>query len=188
MMRRTRSVGFTLVEVLVAIGLMAAMALVCWRALSFVANQRSAIEQDSLEIAQLLRAFSQLESDVDERLPDIAMPARATAAELPLSITLGGTARGSQLEILRTVAEASGTSRALHVVYRLTPAGLVRSTNSGEVLLLPKAAGFTVRLYAGGFWVEPTDERRVRPIVRATALEVAVDDGSGGRYLKVLAL
>jgi prepilin-type N-terminal cleavage/methylation domain-containing protein len=184
---RMRSPGFTLIEVLVAISLMAAMALVCWRALSFVANQRSAIEENSLEIAQLLRAFSQLESDVDERLPDIAMPPRATAAELPLSITLGG-GRGSRIAILRTVAEASGTSRALHVVYRLTPEGLVRATGSGDVLLLPKAASFTVRLYAGGFWVEPTDERRVRPIVRATALELAIDDRSGGRYVKVLAL
>ncbi len=188
MTKRARADGFTLIEVLVAIGVMSVMAVVCWRALSFVANQRSAIERDSIEIAQLLRAFSQLESDVDERLPDIAMPPRATAAELPLSITLSGVVRGSQLEILRTVADASGISRAVHVVYRLTPEGLVRTTGSGDVLLLPKAAGFAVRLYAGGFWVEPNAERSVRPLVRATALELAVDDSNGGRYVKVLAL
>ncbi|HEY5899118.1 MAG TPA: prepilin-type N-terminal cleavage/methylation domain-containing protein [Burkholderiales bacterium] len=188
MRMRARAGGFTLIEMLVAIGVMAAMAVVCWRALSFVADRRSAIEQDSLEIAQLLRAFSQLESDVEERLPDIAMPARATAAELPLSITLGGGPRGNQLEILRTVAEPSGPSRAVHVVYRLTPQGLVRTTGSGDVLLLPKAAGFTVRLYAGGFWVEENADRRVRPLVRATALELGIDDGSGGRFVKVVAL
>lgn len=187
-MKRLHACGFTLVEMLVAIGLMATMAIIAWRGLAFVANQRERVDQGSVQIAQLLRTFAQMERDVDQRLPDIAVSPRQTAPELPLAISVAADARGSELGILRTVPEPSGASHTLRVVYRLRPAGLVRDTGAGEVLMLPSAERFAIRLYAGGFWVEPTDERRAQPPLRATALELAVEDGKGGRYIKVIAL
>lgn len=177
--------GFTLIEMLVAIGLMALMAIVCWRGLSFVANQRGAIEGESLELTQLLRSFAQIERDLDERLPDIAAPARATAAELPLAVSVMPGENGNMvLEIFRNSPEA----QPLHIVYRLSPKGLVRTSPGSEVLVLPGAARLHVRMHAGGFWMEPGREQSVRPIARATALEIAVDDGTGARYVKVVAL
>jgi len=177
--------GFTLIEMLVAIGLMALMAIVCWRGLGFVANQRGAIEGQSLELAQLLRSFAQIERDLDERLPDIAAPARATAAELPLAVSVMPSENGNMvLEIFRS----SPDTQPLHIVYRVTPRGLLRTSPGSEVLVLPGAARLRVRMHAGGFWMEPGREQSVRPIARATALEIAVDDATGARYVKVVAL
>ena len=172
--------GFTLIEMLVAIALMALMGVVCWRGLAFVANQRSAIEDQSVELAQLVRAFAQIERDLAERLPDIAVPPRATEPELPLAVSIVPMANGdAQLEILRGSA---------FVVYRVAARGLVRTSAASEVLMLPGAARLRVRIHAGGFWVEPGREQLVRPFARATALEIALDDGRGARYVKVLAL
>ena len=96
--------GFTLIEMLVAIALMALMGVVCWRGLAFVANQRSAIEDQSVELAQLVRAFAQIERDLAERLPDIAVPPRATEPELPLAVSIVPMANGdAQLECVEEV-------------------------------------------------------------------------------------
>ena len=51
-----RAAGFTLIEMLVAITLMSLMGVVCWRGLAYVANQRTSIEHDSVELTQLLPA------------------------------------------------------------------------------------------------------------------------------------
>ena len=54
--------------------------------------------------------------------------------------------------------------------------------------MMPGAARLQIRVQAGGFWLEPGRAQPVRPFVRATALEIAVDDGHGMRYVKVVAL
>jgi type II secretion system protein J len=183
--------GFTLIEMLVAVTLMAVMGIVCWRGLAFVANQRASIEVEALELANLVRAFAQIERDLAERLPDTAAPARATTPELPLAISIAPGANDSiELEILRTVPDHAAQSHALHVLYRLEPRGLVRQTASGEVLVLPGVARLQIRIFSSGFWIEPAREppSSVRPFGRANALEIAVEDGRGARYVKVLAL
>ena len=124
-MKRVR--GFTLVEMVVAIALMALMALLCWRALGFVAERRAAAEGEALEITQLLRTFAQIELDIDARLPDIAAPARATAPELPLAVALVPGTLGVELEVLRA-ADDAGAARVLPVIYRISAEGLVRRT------------------------------------------------------------
>jgi general secretion pathway protein J len=184
-MMRLRTVGFTLIEMLVAIALMALMGVVCWRGLSFVANQRAGIESEAGELAQLVRAFAQIERDLAERLPDIAVPARTTAPELPLAVSVLPDDRGNtELEILRAALEAA----PFRVLYRVGPEGLMRLSAASEVLVLPGAAQLRIRLQAGGFWVEPSTAQTARAIGRATALEIAVDDGHGARYVKVLPL
>jgi hypothetical protein len=45
-----------------------------------------------------------------------------------------------------------------------------------------------IRVHAGGFWIEPGRQQPVRPVARATALEIAVQDDQGARYVKVIAL
>jgi prepilin-type N-terminal cleavage/methylation domain-containing protein len=184
-----RAAGFTLMEMLVAIGLMALMGVICWRGLVFVANQRSAIEVEAVELAQLVRVFAQIEHDLAERLPDIAMPARTKTAELPLAISIATLNNGNpELEILRASAQSQPQLAPLRVVYRLAASGLVRTSAASEVLLLPGAARLRLRVHAGGFWLEPGGAERLRPFAPATALEIAVDDGRGARYVKVLAL
>ena len=187
---RKKGGGFTLIEMLVAITLVALMGVVCFRGLSFVASQRASIEQETSELAQLVRAFAQMETDLAERLPDIASPARATTPELPLSVSIGSDASGSaMLEVLRTVATGAMQSRPVHVLYRIDARGLVRSTGTDEVLVLPGVSRMQVRVNAGGFWLESgVASTAVRPFTRAGALEIVVNDREGARYTKVIAL
>ena len=185
----SRAPGFTLIEMLVAVGLMALMAVICWRGLAFVANQRTGIEAEAVELAQLVRTFAQIERDLAERLPDIAAPARATTPELPLAVSVvTGENGNAELEIFRAVPEMTAQPRSLRVAYRLAPGGLMRKSPAGEVLMLPGAAHLQIRVHAGGFWLEAGREERVRPFARASALEIAIEDGQGARYVKVIAL
>jgi general secretion pathway protein J len=186
-----RARGFTLIEMLVAITLVALMGVICWRGLAFVANQRTSIEQETSELAQLVRGFAQMETDVAERLPDIAVPARATTPELPLAISIGEDDGGAVLEILRAVPVGIMQSTPVHVLYRVDARGLVRSAeDSGEVLVLPGVVRMQVRVNAGGFWLDSgaVNPSAVRPFVRAGAIEIAVSDRDGARYVKVIAL
>ena len=184
-----RSAGFTLVEMLVAITLMALMGVVCWRGLAFVAAQRAGIEEETLELTRMMRAFAQIERDIAERLPDVAAPARATAPELPLALVVLPVAEGAELEVLRALQEPSGGSRIVPVHYQRSAEGLVRRTPGGAVLLLPDVARLRIRVHAGGFWLEPGERGQpVRPFARASALEIALEDVKGGRYVKVVEL
>ena len=192
------SKGFTLVEMLVAIGLMALMAVICWRGLVYVAAQRETVARESVEISQLVRTFAQIERDLAERVPNAALPPATTATELPLAVAVQALERGAvELEIARFVPQAGGAPRAMRVLYRVTGAGLSRSTRAledlpaaarNEVVVLPGATSLQVRLFAGNFWVQPGRDTRVQPTVPATAIEVAFEDGDGTRYTKVFAL
>ena len=183
-----RNQGFTLIEMLVAITLMALMGVICWRGLAFVGAQRAGIADETLELSRMLSAFAQIERDLAERVPDIAAPARATSPELPLSLVVLPVEGGAGLEVLRMLEEPSGPSRIVPVIYERTDAGLVRRTPGGEVLLLPGVARFTIRIHAGGFWVEPGASQGVRPLGPANALEISLEDEKGARYVKVIAL
>ena len=183
--------GFTLIEMLVAVTILAVMGVICWRGLAYVAGNRVLIETEATELTQLLRAFAQIERDVAERLPDIAMPARATAPELPLAVSIiaSGTDSNAALEILRVPPQgASVDGHALRVLYRLDARGLVRMSGATEVVVLPGATHLHIRVHAGGFWVEPGRSPTARPFTHATALEVALEDAQGARYVKVLPL
>ena len=184
-----RSAGFTLIEMLVAITLMALMGVICFRALAFVAAQRAGIEEETLELTRMMRAFAQIERDVAERVPDVAAPTRSTAPELPLALVVLPVAEGAELEVLRALQEPSGASRIVPVHYQRSAEGLVRRTPGGAVLLLPGVARLRIRVHAGGFWLEAGERGQpVRPFARASALEIALEDAKGGRYVKVVEL
>jgi len=195
-MNKTR--GFTLVEMLVAIGLMALMAILCWRGLVYVAEQRATVTREAMDLSRIVRAFAQMERDLAERVPNAALPTGGAPSELPLAVGVYSSERDVvEVEIARFLPQAGGAPHAVRVLYRVNAGGLSRSTRAlddvpaaakNEVVLLPGAKGLHVRLHAGGFWVEPWREASVNPKVPATAIEVAIDDGEGGRYVKVLPL
>jgi hypothetical protein len=163
-----------------------------------VADQRARVSQEAVEISQIVRTFAQIERDLAERVPNAALPAPATATELPRALGVYAMDRGAvEVEIARFLPQAGGAPHAVRVLYRLTAAGLSRSTRmledvpaaaKNEVVLLPGATTLQVRLHAGGFWTQPGHDTRVQPTAPATAIEVAVEDGNGARYTKVFAL
>ena len=189
--------GFTLIEMLVAIGLMALMAILCWRGLVYVANQRETVQREAAELSQVVRTFAQIERDLAERVPDGALPAAGARTGLPLAVGVYPLERGAvEVEIARFLPQAAGAPHAARVLYRISGGGLARSTRPldqvpaaarNEVLLFPGTTTLEVRIHSGGFWVQAGRDV-VQPSAPATAIEVAIDDGKGARYVKVLPL
>jgi general secretion pathway protein J len=74
-----RQAGFTLIEVMIAIALMAVLSVMAWRGLDSVTRANSRLEERTEDIARLMRALDQLERDVALR----------TTTELPPTGTVG---------------------------------------------------------------------------------------------------
>jgi general secretion pathway protein J len=193
--------GFTLVEMLVAIGLLGLLGVISWRGLDYVAAQRERIDRDTEELSRALRVLSQLERDIAQRAADFMLPPQTTPDVLPPSIVVHDAADGAvALEIVRIAPRGGGPARAQRVIYRITNAVLTRSASpagtglpiapAGDATdLLPGARRLSVRAYSGGFWSEAhSAEARVQPPSRATAIEVAVEAADGARYVRVFAL
>ncbi|SEK14830.1 MULTISPECIES: prepilin-type N-terminal cleavage/methylation domain-containing protein [unclassified Variovorax] len=81
-MRRRTSSGFTLIEVMIAIGLMAVLSLMAWRGLDGVSRANHMLEERTDRIARLMRALDQLERDVALRATT-EIVARRAPTEMP---------------------------------------------------------------------------------------------------------
>lgn len=64
MRRRQAYAGFTLVEVMIAITIMAVLSVMAWRGLDSVSRANTMLEQRTEDMARLLRALDQLERDL----------------------------------------------------------------------------------------------------------------------------
>lgn len=190
-----------MVEMLVAISLLAILGVISWRGMDYVISQRERMDRETDELTGILRVLSQLERDITQRAPDFILPPPTAPGTLPPSLAvIPGTGGAIALEILRIAPGAGGPARAQRVLYRISDSKLTRSTSSAgtawppgragdPVPLLPGARRFVVRVLAGGFWFEPgRGESDVQPPIRATGLEVAIEAADGSRYVRVFAL
>lgn len=115
-MRPTTLRGFTLIEVMIAIVVMAVLSLLAWRGLDSMSRTQARLEERAAETARLMRMLQQLERDLDWR----------TTVEWPLPAGTAAQAR-------------PGNAPAL---VPLLPAGLSaqRSTQAPFVIELVRAA------------------------------------------------
>lgn len=101
--------GFTLIEVMIAITVMALLSVICWRALDSVANSDQRLRASDAELTASLRVLQQLQRDIEMRADVRAADERLMPADEPQRLLPGAliTARdhgGSfSIEIIRSM-------------------------------------------------------------------------------------
>lgn len=144
---RRRQAGFTLIEVMVAIMLMAIVSLMAWRGLDSIARASAHLEDSTEQGAALLRALNQLERDIalhsaireETGLPSGDEPIRA-GDSLPPGLALK---RLSEIPLRLDIVRASTEPGA--------PLQRVRWWRQGKILYrAPRPAATACRCAAGG--------------------------------------
>lgn len=183
--------GFTLVEVLVALSLLAIVGLISWRGLDHVAGQRSRADAETLESDRVLRTLAQIDRDIGQRIPDALFVEFETGAVLPRALQVSTDDEGQVL--LRVLRRHPGLRGARDIEYAVDHGRLVRRLAADEpggdadvVTMLDAVLRLGVRLLVGGQWVEPRLLQRAGS--RAMAIELAIEREGGERYLQVLQL
>jgi len=106
--------GFTLIEVMVAILLMAVVSLIAWRGLDSVTRADSHLQASSEQSDSLLRALNQLQRDVEMRAGiELTEPKKVGVDDEPPSAPPALTVRSSdskgfRLDIIRSAADQAG--------------------------------------------------------------------------------
>jgi general secretion pathway protein J len=113
---RGRDAGFTLIEVMVAISLMAIVAILSWRGLESVSQAGERIDASAADTEEVLRSVGQLSRDVTQRAPASVLPAPPVPAGvvapttiLPTSLAVNRRSDGTlALDLVRAVAGEPG--------------------------------------------------------------------------------
>lgn len=187
--------GFTLIEILVALVVFAAMAAITWGALSQIARARSALKVEQQRFAGVVRVIGDLERDLRQA---IARPTRGQYGEaLPALFGAGNRIELSRLGYANPRAEQR--SNIERVLYALESNTLRR----GREAVLDRSAGsrpewhdrldrvrdFRLRyLNSDGRWLEqwPVPEGDPRSLPRAVEFRIVLEDV--GELRRVLAL
>lgn len=105
-----RQGGFTLIEVMVAILLMAVVSVIAWRGLDSVSRADSHLQASSEQTEELLRTLHQLERDVAlrasvELMEPVPAGADAEAVDVPAALTVRSADSGTfRLDVIRSSA------------------------------------------------------------------------------------
>lgn len=187
--------GFTLIEILVALVVFAAMAAITWGALGQIARTRSALAAEQDRFAAIVRSMGDLERDLRQA---IARPLRGNYGE-PVPAVLGFADRIELSRLGYANPRAEPRSNIERVLYALDKHSLRR----GRYAVLDRAAGsvpewrdlldqvaeFRLR-YLGmdGTWREQWPPRDVAPEEMPRAIELRMRLEDFGELRRVLAL
>jgi general secretion pathway protein J len=106
--------GFTLIEVMVAILIMALISVISWRGLDSITRSVERVDESREGTAALLRVLKQFERDIqlqakNEILPDPASSSTRQRTLLPAAIRMESQTRGAfRIEIIRAVSGSPG--------------------------------------------------------------------------------
>ena len=167
--RALRARGFTLLELLVAVTILAVVAVMAWRGLSSLTATRERLAPQNEDVHALLAALGQLERDLAQAPGSVqlfALPAPPVRV-----LTVDGRLT---LEILR-LAEApdgSRTTAVQRVVYRVHDGALLRQSGPAQrfyqadmpvdaagVRLVPKVDELQIRVWRNAVgWITPVSD------------------------------
>lgn len=123
-----RSLGFTILELLVAVSLLAVLALLSWRGMSSVIAGRDSIVERSDELRALTIVMSQMEEDLRR-----AWPVRLLELSVPsVSFTIGDEREPPSLTLLRE-APGDAATQVQRVIWRLRDGSLERGFSAWGV-------------------------------------------------------
>lgn len=196
---RRRQAGFTLIEVLVALALMALVSLMAWRGLASVSNARDRIQEQAEDTDAIVRTLGQLGRDVELSYTG---PSFDSPGKDALSLTTGlrllrRTSGGQTLELLRPDGDGNGLWQ--RVQWQVRADGLWRASGppaarsplpaaADGVLLLPGVRVLGVRAWVPGTgWVDATASFGAAP----TGIEITLERGAANapqRYTRILEL
>lgn len=191
----SRRRGFTLIEILVALVVFAAMAAITWGALGQIARTRSALAVEQDRFAAIVRSMSDLERDLRQA---IARPLRGNYGE-QVPALLG---RSDRIELSRlgfANPRAEARSNIERVLYAVDNASLRRGRYAvldraaGSVAewrdLLDRVAEFRLR-YLGldGAWHDQWPPRDSLPEELPRAIEMRMRLNDLGELRRVVAL
>jgi general secretion pathway protein J len=157
--------GFTLLELLVAISVLAIVSIIAWRGLESLVNTRERLEPERDDVRALLSAFGQLERDLAHTAP----PGFFALTSTPVAVRFSD--EGQVLEIVRLAPPDETSATAIQTVYwRVADGVLLRqaappSREYGAVeedqltnaRLLTAVKSMRVRVWSPGGWVDPVN-------------------------------
>ncbi len=130
--------GFTLVELLVAIGILAVVATISWRALASLVATRDRLGPEAEEVRAMLVAVGQVERDL------AAAPAGPAMFTLPAPAVQLAVVDGRQtLAILRVAPARPGEGTALQAVWYFVQDGALVRRAAAPTRVLGPATGAT---------------------------------------------
>jgi general secretion pathway protein J len=196
--------GFTLLELLVAITVLATVSLIAWRGLDTLVSTRARLEPEVDRVRALLTAFGQLDRDLAQTIN----PTIFAMTTSPVTVTtIGGQAA---LSITRLAPAEPNAPSALQIVgYRVEDGYLIRSASRPmrgrgsvaaeeitNVRLLGNVKTLRLRVWRDGFgWIDPLSPDspatppgvpgQVAPLV-PPGVEVTLERSDGKVFRKVL--
>jgi general secretion pathway protein J len=190
---RVSQPGFTLIEVLVAITLLAVLAMMAWRGLDMVVSNRGRVEKGTADAERVLRTLAQVERDLAQRVPDRLFAGRyGVGGTLPLSLTVASIRDGRDtLSVIRRQdrQEPRAVTYALedgHLMRLLGEAGGEQEADPN--VMLEGVRRFDVRVLMGGNWVAPHELPAYMRAGAGRALQITIERDTGMRYVQVVAL
>lgn len=172
--------GFTLIEVMVAILLMAVVSLIAWRGLDSVTRADSHLQASGEQSDSLLRTLNQLQRDVDMRAGiELSEPKKVgvddEAPSAPPAITVRSSdSKGFRLDIIRSAADQPGALQRVRwwvkedTLYRAVAAARSRyplPAPTGGVAVLNDVSDVQVRVWeVDKGWRQLSGNRREEPL------------------------
>ncbi len=191
--------GFTLIEVLVALALMALLSIISWRALDLTERSSARLNASADDTLALVRVLGQIESDITRHanhdiLRSLAQPASAaaTSAMLPSGIlwampvlTVARSAPNGAWQKVVWAQDGNILRRAVGPAVHSLP---LPDAGAGEVVL-EQVKSFRVRGWVPGQGWSATSATNVQSL--ATGLEIVIErqhNGVDETYRKVVLL